>query len=472
PEPARLQQVARAVSQKASHVATLVRPVNAVVYFGVRGRPNEYEAEMPRYHELVRKAEAVVHALAADAGKAFSDFPVPSLPPMETPGRKGQSREGLILPATEQEKTIKVAAGYKLNLFASEEQFPDLRNPVQIAFGPRGRLWVVTMPSFPHTIPGEKPADKILILEDIDRDGAADRQTVFADGLNVPDGLVFHRDGIIVSAQPRLVYMSDTDGDDRADHQQELLRGIDVTDAHHGGMIAMDPMGDVMLCDGVFHRSQFETPTGVVRGVDATTYRFDPETGQLGSEYQTLTPNPWKITFDRWGNLFHMYGDGFVQDSQAIPWTPLGLYHPFRRAVSIAYGKGSGATVISSPNFPDNYQQGMASATLLGNHFVAISKLDPARGLHAASARLDVISSKNAAFRPVDMAFGFDGAMYVSDFCSTIIGHAQHPMRDPRWDHRHGRIWRVTHTGKPLVTEWPEVAGAGPGELLALLSYP
>ena len=464
----RINEVAQAVAQKASHVATLVRPVNAVIYFGVRGRKNEYDAEMPRYHELVRKADALIHELAANPGRTFSDYPRPALPRM-----KGvEKKNGLILSPAEMARTIKVADGYKLNLFASEEQFPELRNPVQIAFGPRGRLWVVTMPSFPHTVPGEPPFDKILILEDTDRDGVADRRTVFAEGLNVPDGIVFYRDGVIISAQPRHLYMWDSDGDGVADRQEEILRGIDVTDSHHGGMIAMDPLGHLIFCDGVFHRSQFETPSGVVRGVDATTYRLDIETGHLTSEYQTLTPNPWKVTFDRWGNLFQMYGDGFVQDSQLVPWTPLGIYHPFKRAISIAYGKGSGAEVISSPNFPDDYQQGMASATLVRAHFVSLSKLNPGSGFNKASDRVDLLVSKNNGFRPADMCFGFDGALYVSDFSCTIIGHAQHPIRDPRWDSKHGRIWRVIHTDKPVVKEWPRIASAGTQELLSLLNYP
>ncbi|MCH2330743.1 MAG: hypothetical protein MK312_04320, partial [Roseibacillus sp.] len=231
-------------------------------------------------------------------------------------------------------KAFRVAEGYEVNLFASEEEFPELRNPEQIAFGPRGRLWVVTRPSFPGTIPGDIPHDKILILEDTDRDGKADKSTVFADNLTVPDGLAFYDDGVIVSHQPRLVFMRDRDGDGKADERREVLRGIDVTDAHHGGMIAMGPMGHVIFCDGVFHRSQLETPHGVTRGVDATTYRLDLRRGRVEREYQTLTPNPWKVTWDRWGNLFQMYGDGFVQDSHAVPWSPFGVYHPFQRAIS------------------------------------------------------------------------------------------------------------------------------------------
>ena len=467
-----LENVAKAASKKASFVAKLTRPVNAVVYYGVRARPNEYQTEMPRYHRLVEQAESVIHSLVKSPDKPFSSFPTPTLSRL-TKGKSHQPHNppGTILPPRQQMKTIAVADGFHLNLFASEEEFPDLKNPVQIAFDNRGRLWVVTMPSFPHTVPGEKEDDKILILEDTDRDGKADRQLTFADGLSVPDGIAFHEDGAIVSIQPKLYFMKDSDGDGRADIKRELIRGIDVTDAHHGGMIAMDPLGHIIFCDGVFHRSQIETPYGVVRGIDATTYRLDLNSMRINTEYQTITPNPWKVTFDRWGNLFQMYGDGFVQDSHAIPWTPLGIYQPFKRGISLDYGKGSGVAVISSPNFPAAYQQGLASATLLGKYFVAISKHTAESGYYHASERLDLIASENAAFRPVDIAFGFDGAMYVSDYCSPIIGHAQHPMRDPQWDHSHGRIWRVTYQN-PVINDWPEIATASTNDLLRLLRHP
>ena len=461
----RMRSIAKAVSQKAHHVANVVRPVNTVLYFGVRGRANEYESEIPRFHELIRTSDSLIHTMASDSDKTLNPLPLTLKPLIErTPAKLPSSDEML--------KSFKVADGFDINLFASEEQFPELCNPEQIAFDSKGRLWVVTMPSFPGTIPGDIPHDKIIILEDTNRDGRADKSTVFADQLTVPDGLAFHRDGVIISHQPRLIYMEDKDEDGRADYKKELLRGIDVTDAHHGGMIAMSPLGHVMFCDGVFHRSQLETPHGITRGVDATTYRFDLRKGTIEREYQTLTPNPWKITWDRWGNLFQMYGDGFIQDSNAIPWTPFGVYHPFKRAISVAYGKGSAACVISSPNFPEEYQQGMATAVLLRKCFVSISKHKAEGAYFKAQDRLDIVSSPNTIFRPVDIAFGMDGAMYVSDFCTRIIGHAQNSMRDPRWDPYTGRIWRIVHNRKPIVTKWPEIEDATDEQLFDLLNHP
>ncbi|MFN0077898.1 MAG: ThuA domain-containing protein, partial [Prosthecobacter sp.] len=276
PDPAHLHEVGLAAAAKHDRVAEVVRPKNGVVYFGVRARPDEYAEEMPRYHEMIRLTDAVVHQLAADPKLTFASIAKPSLPPLpERPGRDDGPKTGIPKPVAESMAEFKTAPGYEVSLFASEEQFPEMRNPVQIAFDARGRLWVVTMPSFPHTVPGLTPPDKIIILEDTDRDGKADKLTPFAEGLDALDGIAFHHDGVIISEQPRLWLMQDTNGDDRADTKRELLRGIDVTDSHHGGMIASDPLGAVIFSDGVFHRSQLETPFGVHRGMDATTYRLD-----------------------------------------------------------------------------------------------------------------------------------------------------------------------------------------------------
>ena len=129
---------------------------------------------------------------------------------------------------------------------------------------------------------------------------------MFADGFDALDGVAFHERGVIVSAQPRLLILKDSDG--RADSRTELWRGVDVTDSHHGGMVATDPLGHVIFCEGVFHRSQFETPFGVVRGIDSTTYRLAPRSGRIEPEWQSMTPNPWKVSFDRYGNISQRYG--------------------------------------------------------------------------------------------------------------------------------------------------------------------
>ncbi len=472
-DPACLREVATAASQLAYYTAEVVRPKNGILYYGQRKRPEERATELPLYLQRIEKADLLVHEIAGKPGAKFADSPFIALapvPPVTTGG--STSGVGTVKSPADTQSELKVADGYALNLFASEEQFPELRAPVQIAFDARGRLWVVTMPSFPHTVPGQPQEDKIIVLEDTDRDGRADKCTTFAGGFDALDGIAFTENGALIGEQSRHWLMRDTNGDGIADTKTEMLRGLDVTDSHHGGMVATDPVGGVWFSDGVFHRSQFETPFGVHRGFDSSTYRQDPRTGRIETEWQSITPNPWRVTFDRTGNGFQMYGDGLVLDGLALTWTPFGVYHPFAHAQTIGYGKGSAAASVSSPNFPADYQQGMASAACIGPYVVSLTKYDFSQGLVRGEGRLDLLASPNPAFRPVDVNFGFDGALYVSDFSSAIIGHAQNPMRDARWNHTKGRIWRVVYTGNPLVTDWPVIENASAPDLCNLLTHP
>ena len=118
---------------------------------------------------------------------------------------------------TRKPETFTLPEGYAINLFASEVEFPDLEDPVSMTFDAKGRLWVTTMPSYPMYLPGTKPNDKVLILEDTNGDGKADRCKVFADGLHVPTGIELGDGGVYVSQMPNLMFLKDTDGDDRAD---------------------------------------------------------------------------------------------------------------------------------------------------------------------------------------------------------------------------------------------------------------
>ena len=90
-----------------------------------------------------------------------------------------------------------VAKGMKVNLFASEKEFPELAKPVQMSFDSKGRLWVAVWPTYPHWKPKEEMNDKILIFEDTDGDGKADKMTVFADHLHCPTGFEFYNGGVL-----------------------------------------------------------------------------------------------------------------------------------------------------------------------------------------------------------------------------------------------------------------------------------
>jgi hypothetical protein len=122
------------------------------------------------------------------------------------------------LSAADELKAFKIDPRFDVNCFVSEEDFPDFVKPISIRWDAHGRLWVSTSVTYPQVVPGQEPQDKILILEDTNRDGRADSCKVWADHLQIP--LSFELDGkggVYCSEQPNLIYLQDTDGDDRAD---------------------------------------------------------------------------------------------------------------------------------------------------------------------------------------------------------------------------------------------------------------
>jgi len=153
-----------------------------------------------------------------------------------------------------------VHSGMKVNLFASEEQFPELAKPVQMAWDTKGRLWVAVWPNYPERTPDSKVGDSLLILEDTNGDGKADKCTHFIDDLNAPTGFQFYKDGVLVMEAPDLWFVRDSNGDGKADQIERVLMGMSSADSHHtANALCLDPGGAMYLSDGVFHRTQVET---------------------------------------------------------------------------------------------------------------------------------------------------------------------------------------------------------------------
>src|SRR6266487_3702359 len=106
-------------------------------------------------------------------------------------------------------KSFIVAPGFEVNLFAAD---PLLAKPIQMNFDPQGRLWVATSEVYPQIRPGQVANDKIVVLEDTDGDGKADKTTVFADGLLIPTGIEPGDGGAYVADSTDLLHLRDSDG--------------------------------------------------------------------------------------------------------------------------------------------------------------------------------------------------------------------------------------------------------------------
>ncbi|MCA9129448.1 MAG: HEAT repeat domain-containing protein, partial [Planctomycetales bacterium] len=394
------------------------------------------------------------------------------------------------LKAEDQQKLFKLADGYEINLVASEEQFPELANPVALDFDNQGRLWVATMESYPHWKPKTKLDDKLLILEDTNRDGRADVCKVFAGGLHQPTGFELGSGGVYVAQQPDILFLQDTDGDDRADSRIRKLVGFDTADSHHGiSAFTWGPGGNLYFNEGTFKFSQVESPHGLTRLGEAGIWKYNPRTEKIGVHASLAFANPWGHVFDRWGQ-------DFIADASpgfsywAAPITghieypakhPGGSQH--RRVAEITGGDPSyqfptfypkrtrpsaGAELVSSRHFPDDVQGNFLLTNCIGDRAILNHKVSEGQSGFNGEEVTPLVYCEDGNFRPVDVQFAPDGSLYIIDWHNALIGHLQHNLREPNRDHSHGRIWRVTYKGRPLL-DAPKIAGASIEELLELL---
>ncbi|MEN8797209.1 MAG: PVC-type heme-binding CxxCH protein [Akkermansiaceae bacterium] len=437
---------------------------NGVHVYGKRHKPygpKNYPAELQKLEEMTANRDQAIWA--ALAGKTFdlaaADAKTTPLPKVETnykPSKKNGSTEYLY--DDKAVASFTTAPGYKVELFASEKEFPHLANPVQLSFDNQGRLWIATMPSYPHYKPGDaKPSDKLLILEDTDNDGKADKETVFAEGLHLPTGFEIAHNGVYVAQGNHLIFLQDTDGDDKADIQEIVLSGFDDHDTHHViSAFCADPSGAIYMGEGTFLHSHVETAYGPVRSSNGGFFRYSPQRNRMERTSRISIPNPWGTAFDEYGQPFFLE----TSDPSLLWMTPCNVnvdYGQFTpKPPSIVEGEHrirptSGLEIVSSRHFPEEVQGDLLVSNTIG--YLGIKQhqvLDSEAGFQAKH-RLDLITSKDGNYRPVDLEFAPDGSLFIVDWHNVLVGHMQHSARDPLRDHKHGRIYRITYPERPLV---------------------
>jgi mono/diheme cytochrome c family protein/glucose/arabinose dehydrogenase len=443
--------------------------------------PDNYPAELEKIRQMLTIRDKAIW-LAAQQGEKTNlkeaDKNTRSLPEIKTNFNPEQNGSLKYLYGADALAKLKVPEGYKIDLFASEVEFKDLANPVQMSFDNKGRLWVATMPSYPHYKPGDsKPDDKLIILEDTNNDGKADKQTVFVDGLHLPLGFEFAPEGVYVSQGTNLKLFTDTNGDDKADKEEIIMSGFDDHDTHHNSSaFCADPSGAIYTGEGVFLHTSVETAYGTVRATNGGFYRYSPQLRKLDRIAQLSIPNPWGIAFDEWGQPFFAETSG-----PDVRWMTPGTVLP-RYGEATHKGKQliekdhmvrptSGLEFVSSRHFPEEVQGDMLINNTIGFLGMKQHKIWDSGTGYETKHRQDLVVGTDRNFRPVDMEFAPDGSLYLVDWHNILIGHMQHNARDPLRDHVHGRIYRITYPSRPLVTP-AKIDGASIEMLLSNLTLP
>ena len=443
--------------------------------------PQNYPDEVKKSREMAALRDQLIHDVATGktANIKVDDSKTHQLPPVPTNYQQSpKNGTEQYLYGDDAVKKLAVPEGYKVELFASEKEFPNLANPMQLSFDDKGRLWVAVMPTYPHYRPGDAlPNDKILIYEDTNGDGKADKETVFADHLHLPIGFEFAPEGVYVSQEPNLVLLRDTNGDDKADSSEIILGGFDSHDTHHAiSAYSADPSGAFILCEGVFLHSNVETPYGPVRCVDGGFFRFSPQRGHLERTAQLSIPNPWGVVFDKWGQDFFLHTSG-PSMNWMLPVSVKPTFGSKTPSTPDLVPKGqsvrptSGLEIVSSRHFPDEVQGDLILGNAIGFLGVKQHQIEDDGTGWKTTFRHDLLKSSDGNFRVADLEFAPDGSLYVIDWHNVLIGHMQHNARDPLRDHVHGRIYRITYPSRPLVKP-AKVEGAPIPALLENLKLP
>ncbi|MDR6806892.1 glucose/arabinose dehydrogenase/azurin [Dyadobacter sp. BE34] len=476
------------IKMKDDHFFYRWRAVNGEYIYGRRREPFgviAFPPELRKLNQMTASLDSVIWEMgksndAAAFGKAVEIVdrrgkPIDPMLMTDVPmtGRQGEAAKAAahanhekMWPATTDK--FKLPEGYQINLFASEKDFP-IEKPVAMNFDARGRLWVATMPTYPQYFPGIPVHDKIVILEDTDADGKADKHTVFADDLYLPLGFEFGDGGVYVSQEPDILLLKDTDGDDKADLREVVLTGFGSEDSHHAThAFTFGQDGALYFNEGTFLNSQVETPYGPIRSYAGATYRYEPRTAKLTHYISYPYYNPWGSIFDKWGT--HLIGDASDGSNYFAPPMTGNVTYPDKHPridmfTETRVRPTAGIEIVSSRQFPDDVQGNFLVNNNIGFQGTKQHRIIP-RGSGIGSKEVEaILQSEDPNFRPIDIEFGPDGGLYIVDWYNPLISHGENPPRDPARDKSHGRVWRITYKGKPAL-KVIDVSGQGVPQLL------
>ncbi len=382
-----------------------------------------------------------------------------------------------VLSAEDEAKTFKLAPGYRAELVACE---PMVQCPIFFEFDPEGRIWVVEYQGYMRDVQGSGEGDpicRVVVLEDTDGDGKADKSTVFLDKLVMPRSFAFVKGGILLQEPPKLWFCADADGDLRCDNRTEVgTMGVGGNPQH--------------------------TANGLRRGIDNWLHcadwphRYQWQDGKLIDE-PTLHRGQFGVSFDETGRFISCY-ENSAMHMDLLPAEAI-LRHPNLAKLAQRGGRGSfgvnvnvakdaaecfpirvtpavtlGAlelrddgrlrtyTIVSGTCFYDGDQ---FPPEMHGNVFVPdsaghlVGTLNLTKSIAPQATRFfpaeqELIASTDERFRPVNARVGPDGALYLADMYHGIIEHVifivpwltkQIEQRKLYEGNDHGRIWRIVH---------------------------
>ncbi len=367
-------------------------------------------------------------------------------------------------------QTMVVPEGFRVTLFAGE---PDVQQPIGFCIDDRGRLWVAEAYNYPNH--GDRPGDRIIILEDADGDGRFDKRSVFFEGLNYVTGIEVGFGGAWVMSPPNLYFIPDKNGDDQPDSEPVLLLdgfGNHANSHNLANAFSWGPDGWLYGTHGRTNWSKIGkpgTPDAERIRFDGGVYRYHP-VRHVWEPFADGTTNPWGIDWDDYGQGFvcncvdpHLYH--VIQGAHYEPWRNReSSRFAYERIATIAdhlhfIGKGSvddgigtpaedeaggghahcGTMIYLGDTWPDRYRNTVFMHNLHGRR-INNDILRRSGSGYVASHGRDLMRANDSWFMGVTLQYGPDGAVYSSDWSDT--GECHSVVNTQRGT---GRIFRISY---------------------------
>jgi putative membrane-bound dehydrogenase-like protein len=379
-------------------------------------------------------------------------------------------------------KGLTVAEGLEAQLFASE---PVMTNPTNIDVDDRGRVWVCEAFNYRPAITGNEThtqGDRILILEDTNADGKADKHTVFYQGpeLNAPLGIWVMGNKAIVSQSPYVWMFTDENGDDKADKKEIIFQGINGEQHDHGmHAFIFGPDGKYYFNFGNDGRQIKDGKGNPIidktgKEISAKNYkqgmvfRCDPDFTNyevLGHNFR----NNYEVAVDSYGTMWQSDNDddgnkgvrinyvmefgnyGYTDELTGAGWSvnrtnieeeiPKRHWHlndpgVVPNLLQTGAGSPTGMCIYEGSLLPQSFQNQMIHCDAGPNVVRAYPVQNNGAGYSATMLNI-LEGTKDQWFRPSDVCVAPDGSLIVSDWYDPGVGGHQ------AGDLNRGRVFRV-----------------------------
>ncbi|WP_439481188.1 PVC-type heme-binding CxxCH protein [Cyclobacterium plantarum] len=399
-----------------------------------------------------------------------------------------EGRNAKFLSPEEAVEEMTVKAGFEVNVYAAE---PMITQPMAFCWDDKGRLWVAENRDYESRGHGFSNAgdSRILILEDSNGDGIADKKKVFMEGLAFPAALAVGFDGVYVGAPPNLLFIPDKDGDDKADADdiEVLLTGWGIRDRHETlNSLHWGPDGWLYGLQGFATPSKIRKPTISEKkklyghqdpfpedlleaeGVDINggVWRYHPTKDQFEVVAHGFS-NPWGIDYDSKGqlimsacvipHLWHVVPGGIYHRQGGQHFNPY-VYEDIKTITDHNHRSAhGGARIYQSDAFPEE-EKGKVFMANIHEHAVLTDKLVPKGSGFSGQHGDDFLLANNAQWVGFSMEIGPEGGVYVldwhdADICGQEVLHGEtgrifrimpDQSQAENWDGRFGDLNELT----------------------------